>query len=214
MRTFLLCLLALSLYAVTGYAQEAVGARADERGRVELTTSIIRQRSCLPNTLNLDLRLSFRNTGTEPVILSKKSLQARMMISRSAEEAAAGKYARSLSYSLFANEDRTGSDFNAPTDLSGYVILRPGEVYESEDNVGLTTYEPAMTVGPRSFPEVDFTKGTHFLQIGVLTWPYGDDPAPLREQWKTKGVLWTKGLNSAPMPFTVDDASRGQSKCP
>jgi hypothetical protein len=48
MNQFLICLLAVSLYAVTGYAQEAVGAgapngvvaRADDRARVELTTSI------------------------------------------------------------------------------------------------------------------------------------------------------------------------------
>jgi hypothetical protein len=221
MNRLLICLLAVSLCAVASFAQGANGtksqngiaARADERGRVELTTTIIRRRSCSPNTLGLDLMLSFRNAGAEPVILSKRILLGRIMVSRSPEDAAAGKYLRAIRYSLFADEEKTGSAFETPTNLSGFVLLRPGEMYKSEENVSLTTYVPAMTAGARSFPEIDFSRGTYFLQLGVGTWPYVADPEPIREKWKANGFLWTQGLNSEPMPFTADNAEP-DTRCP
>jgi hypothetical protein len=86
-------------------------------------------------------------------------------------------------------------------------------VYESEEKVSLKTYVPAMTAGAKSFPEIDFSRGTYFLQIGVGTWPYVADPDSIREKWKDKGFLWTQGLNSAPMPFTADNAE-SDIKCP
>lgn len=220
MNRFLLSLLSVSLCAVMNLAQGAhnakapngVATRAVERERLELTTAIIRRRACFPNTLDLDLKLSFRNVGAEPIILSKKILLGRIMVSRNPEDAAANKYVTSLRYSLSADGPEPGYGF-APPNLSGFVFLRPGEVYESEENVSLMTYIPAMTAGARSFPKIDFSKGTYFLQIGIGTWPYVADPDRLREKWKNKGFLWTQGLNSAPMPFTADDVEP-DTKCP
>jgi hypothetical protein len=220
MNQFLICLLAVSLCAAASVAQGAhdakdlnsVTARADDPERLELSTAIIHRRSCSPNTLGLDLKLSFRNTGAEPVIISKKVLLGGIMVSRSPEDAAARKYVTSLRYSLFADEDVSRSALETPTYPSDFVLLRQGEVYETGENVSFTTYVPAMMAGAKSFPEIDFRKGTYFLQIGVDTWPYVADPDPLREKLKEKGFLWTQDLNSAPMPFTADNAGP-DAKC-
>lgn len=211
MNSVLTYLLAVSLCAATSFAQGAnkaqapsgVDARADAPERLELTTTVISRRSCAPLTLQLALRLSFRNAGQVPVILSKRILMSRVMVSRSPEDAAARKYLLSLRYSGFAGEDEPGFGFNTPTDLSGFVVLRPGEVYESEESVSFTTHIPALH-GPRPLPEVDFSSGTYLLQIGVGTWPYVADAAPIRERWKDRGFLWMRDLLSEPMPFTTD----------
>lgn len=220
MNRVLICLLAASLCATTSFAQRfngakapnVVSARGDTQERVKLTTAIMRRWSCFPGTLNLTLKLSFRNAGAESVILSKRISLGRIMISRSPEDAAARKYALSLRYTDFTGEDEPGFGFNTPTDLSGFVILRPGEVYESEEGVSFTTHVPAVP-GAKPLPEVNLTDGTNFLQIGVGTWPYVADPGPIREMWEGKGLLWTQGVLSEPMPFTVD---KGQpaTKCP
>ena len=220
MNRVLICLLAASLCATTSFAQSANGAKApndvaargDTQERVKLTTAIMRRWSCFPGTLNLALKLSFRNAGAEPVILSKRILLGRIMISRNPEDAAAGKYALSLRYTDFAGEDEPGFGFNIPTDLSGFVILRPGEAYESEESVSFTTHLPAVP-GTKPLPEINLTDGTNFLQIEVGTWPYVADPDPIREKWKRKGLLWTQGLLSAPMPFTADEDAP-VTKCP
>lgn len=220
MNSVLTCLLAVSLCATVlcargaddAAARPGVAAQADARERVELTTAIIRRRSCLPKTLDLTLKLRFRNAGEATVILSKRTLLGRILVSRSPEDAAAGKYMWSLRYSDFPGEDDAGFGFNAPTDLTNFVVLRPGEVYESEEGVAFTTRVPAVA-GPRPLPEIDFSDGTYFLQLGFLTWPYVADPAPLREKWKGKGFLWTRGLLSEPMPFTTDK-DEPITKCP
>jgi len=206
------CLLAVLLCAATSLAQRAnhadearsgVAAQAAARERVELTTAITRRRSCLPYTLELALKLRFRNSGEAPVILSKKALLGRIIVSRSPEDAAAGKHMQSLRYTDHPGQDEPGFGSDAPPDLTNFVVLRPGEVYESEESVPLMTYIPGAN-GPRPLPEIDFSSGTYFLQIGVLTWPYVADPGPIRGEWKDKGSLWTQGLLSAPMPFTTD----------
>jgi hypothetical protein len=220
MNSVLTCLLAVSLCAGTSFARGAndpkspydVAARADARGRVELTTTIIRQWSCFPDSLELALKLSFRNAGAEPVILSKRILLGRIIVSRTPEDAAARKYELSLRYTDFPGEDEPGFGFNTPTDLTNFVVLRPGEVYESEESVSFMTYLPALH-RPRPHPEVDLRDGIHFLQIGVGTWPYVADADPIQDKWKDKGLLWTQGLLSAPMPFTADK-DEPATKCP
>ena len=207
MNGVLTCLLAVSICAATSFAQGANNAKSQNglaaRERLELTTAITRRWSCSPGTLNLALKLSFRNAGEAPVILSKRVLMGRVMVSRNPEDAAARKYLLSLRYSDFADKDEPGFGFNTPTDLSGFVVLHPGELYESAESVSFTTHIPGLQ-GPRPLPEVDFSSGRYLLQIGVGTWPYVADAAPIRERWKDKGSLWTRDLLSEPMPFTTD----------
>lgn len=95
-----------------------------------------------------------------------------------------------------------GDGFDTP-DLSRFVVLRQGEVYESEERISIPTHLVSMPRA-RPFPEINLSGGTHLLQVVVGTWPYVADPKPLRKEWKGKGFLWTDGLLSEPMPFKLD----------
>lgn len=220
MNHLLNCLLAFSLCATTGLAQRAndvkspisVATSIEVQKQLELTTTIVRRWSCGPGSLSLTLKLSFRNAGTESIILSKRILMGRIMVSRNLDDAAAKKYSLSLRYTEFAGENEPGFGFNTPTDLSGFVVLRPKEVYESEESISIPTRLVALP-GTKPLPEVDLSDGTHLLQIEVGSWPYVADPAPIRQSWKDKGYLWTRGLLSTAMSFTVKK-DEPVTKCP
>jgi hypothetical protein len=166
-----------------------------------LTTGIVDQWSCGPGSLVLKLKLSIRNTGGGPVILSRTVLFGNIMVSRDAEAAAARKYELSYRYSDFSSDPDFGLN---PPELSGFVVLRPGEVYEpAAEEVSIPTYWPALT-GSKPRPAVNLQDGTHYLRIGIGTWPYIAESGPFRRAWKAKGVLWSQGLLSEPMPFAVN----------
>ena len=170
--------------------------RTKAETRLQLTTSVTDQVFCAPENLVLGLRLTFRNIGKEPVILNKRILFGGLMVSRDLKAAAARKYETSLRYDLFGG-DESESGLNPPTDLSNFVILSPGEQYELADRVSVWTNDVTPQTGN------NLRDGTHFLQIEVGTWPYIIDPKPYHKKWKGKGFLWSQGLTSQPMPFTV-----------
>ena len=209
MKLILTCLLSALLCTPAAFAQRVPGengrtesgAQTTARGQLQLTTSIIKHWSCGPGNLSLALKLSFRNAGTEPVILSKRILMGGLMVSRDLDDAAAKKYELSLRYTDYSAEP--GFGFKSPTDLSAFSILRPGEVYESEEHVSVPTH---LGEQPAADPRrgLQLSDGTHYLQITVGTWPYVAPAAPLRRKWRDKGLLWSQGLVSSPMPFTVD----------
>lgn len=217
MKSILTCLLSVLLYATAVFAQQPAdtkvetrpAALADTKEQLVFTTSIVKRSSCGPNHLALDLKLRFQNTGKNPVILSKKIFIGSFMVSRNLDDAAAKKYALSIRYSDF--DVGPGDGFYTP-DLSRFVLLRQGEVYEFEQSVSFPTRSVSVP-GAKPFPEIDISDGTHLLQIVVGTWPYVADPKPNRKEWKGKGLLWTKSLLSEPMPFTVDK-NEPITKCP
>jgi hypothetical protein len=151
------------------------------------------------------LKLTFRNTGRQPVILSKRILMGGFGVSSNSADAAARKYKTSVRYSDFAGAGESGFGLNPPADLSRFAILRPGETYDSEEEVTIHTRSDELPSTRRRIG-VDLNDGTHFLRIAVGTWPYVADPEPIRQVWKDKGFLWSGSLLSEPMPFSVDKA--------
>lgn len=190
MKSILTCLLSVLLYATAVLAEKPTdtkvrtgpAALADTKKQLVFTTIIVKQWSCGPNQLGLALKLRFKNTGKNPVILSKKIFIGSFMVSRNLDDAAAKKYALSIRYSDF--DVGPGDGFYTP-DLSRFVLLRQGEVYESEESISFPT-RLVSEPGARPFPEIDISEGTHLLQIVVGTWPYVADPKPIRKEWKGK----------------------------
>jgi hypothetical protein len=134
------------------------------------------------------------------VILDKKILIADTMVSRDLNSAATKRYEQELRYDLF---DAPGSK---PADLSTFVILLPGNVYEFEDRLSVTVND-----GSPLFKD-GLGSGIHFLQVGVATWNFMADPINFRKKWKDKGYLWSSPVTSQPMSFTVE-LNRPTKKC-
>jgi hypothetical protein len=168
-----------------------------------LTTTIISRVSCSPDLFGLSLRLTFRNSGSEPVIIDKRSFWVRSLVSSSYKTAAAGKYID------WSRGDMWGSMPLRPTDLSDFVILNPGELYDSEKE----TRSSFMVSDDPANPFHRLRPGSYFLQIDVATWAYMENAGPFRKAWREKGYLWSEGITSEPMPFTIEK-DRAIVKCP
>jgi hypothetical protein len=170
--------------------------RNDAKAQLQLTTSILKQMYCSPEHIGFSLKLVFRNIGREPIILNKKYLLGSVVVSRDLRAAAAKQYETYIRYEIFGSNE-PGFGLDLPT-ISDFMILTPGESYEFEDNVSVLTNNVTPPAEGYLHP------GTHFLQIGVGTWPYIADSKPYRKKWKGKGYLWSQGLISLPLPFIVE----------
>src|ERR1041385_8583984 len=170
-------------------SQTVVTKNAHGKPQLELVTRIVEQHSCATHNLGFTMRFIVRNTGGLAVILDRNILISNVMVSRDSRSAATRRYEQELRYDLF------DAPKSAPADLSNFVILSPGNVYEFEDRVSVTVNDgsPLFKVG--------LGPGTHFLQVGVATWYYRSDPIVFAKQWRDKGYLWSNALTSLPMPF-------------
>jgi hypothetical protein len=88
------------------------------------------------------------------------------------------------------------------------VILKPGEVYDFEK----VTRASFMVSDDPANPFHRLRPGNYFLQIEVATWTYMEEAEPFRKAWVDKGYLWSKGVTSQPMPFTLEQ-NRPIEKC-
>jgi hypothetical protein len=191
-------------FIVTFYAQAAFShthsresaGDTQSPAQLRLTTNIVEQRYCSRTRLSLTLRLTFTNIGHEPVILDKKSsVIGKHMVSRNLKDAATKKYEYEVS--TFYTRRGTGLRLDPPAQ-SLFVILKPGESYDLETNLGLSLYDGTKD------SKNDLRAGEHVLQVKVWTWYYPFPAESFREKWREKGFLWSKDITSLPMPLRVD----------
>lgn len=184
--------------------EPSLRAAAARRAPVKFTTSIVKETSCSPNHLSFELKFTFKNVGSEPIILDKQSFVGRTMVSESLKAAAAKRYATEIRAHLYADVFPL-----SPKDMTDFAVVQPGETYD------LQTRDTRVSISiddgaPRS---KDYLRpGSYFLQVEIATWTYLNDAEEFREKWKDRGVLWSKGLTSQPMPFVVTQ-DRPISKC-
>jgi len=165
------------------------------KARLQLTTTVVRERSCFPGHLGLALKFTFRNVGEEPVIVDKRSFIERAFVSRTLKAASVRKYEQEIRADQY-----DGSYFDLP-DMSTFVIIRPGESYDLENSQ--TRVSLSVDQGtPRT--KDGLHTGSYFLQVEVATWFYFADATQSQRKWRDKGYLWSEGLTSQPMPFTVE----------
>lgn len=172
---------------------------------LELTTSVARQLYCKSigkelSTLRLDLRLTYKNIGQQPIILYKGSnIAFRQMISASVQNAATNRYLSDISFMV----DMT----NLPTISGGanpdknFVVIPSGETF------GTTALRGAIVFLRRNGDDKDaggIDAGEYVLQVEVPTFPYpGSLESELRTRWKASGDLWGENVISRPMTFEV-----------
>jgi len=194
----LFVLLGTAITAQTVTAELTSGkpiASAPRNARLQLTTSIVKERSCFAGHLALGLRLSFSNTGSEPVILDKRSVITRAFVGRSPSALAARKYDQAI------RADQWGSYFLAdPGNMSTLTVIQPGEAFDLETDQTRVSLD---VVGAAHESKGLPVAGNYFLQIEVATWTYLPDPARYKKAWGDKGYLWSEGLTSEPMSFVV-----------
>lgn len=212
--TFLLLLLSggssIPMHALTNGSNNAAYP-VSSKTKLQLTTSIIEYLSCHPSGLTLRLLLTFRNIGTEKIILDKRSsIVGRHFVSRNLKALAAGNY-EETGRAEFDSGPYIPDAPDVPKDMSDFIILAPGEVYEAQS--GWTRVHFTVNDGT-PHTEDGLGYGSHFLQVEIGTWPYASESVVkrARKQWRDRGYLWTEPLISSPIQFTIE-RNRQISKC-
>ena len=204
MRNLVTAVLLLIIGATSLPHKTNLAAGTIRKARLELTTSIVTEKSCFLGHLGLYLRFTFRNTGEEPVILDKRSFVIRSLVSRSLNAAIGRKYVQEVRADVFA--DSFPMD---PSGLSDFVILQPTETYDLQTE---QTRVSLYVAGNKKASKDDLRPGNYFLQVEVATWTYLRNSEQFRQRWRTNGVLWSEGLTSQPMAFVIEQ-NRSISKC-
>jgi hypothetical protein len=166
---------------------------------LELTAEIVSQNYCAVTSdsaaLEIKLRLRYRNTGSQRIILYKGHdlfFQSRI---RSAPENPAGPYEVWLVHSRYFDEEVEPIDQSSPGRV--FLSLPPGGVYQREIMIGAGVVNDKVARGDSSI-----NAGDHTLQIIVSTWYKSRSLAQkLREEWQSKGLLWAESLASTPIHF-------------
>jgi hypothetical protein len=204
MRNLVAAVLLLVVGGIPSPNKPTLAATTARKAQLQLTTSIVREKSCSRDHLSLELKFTFRNVGAEPVIIDKGSFVMRAMISQSLKAAVAKRYEAETHARLFADIFPL-----RPKDISNFAVIGAGESYDLQtENTRVSFLIDDGT--PRS--KEYLRPGNYFLQIEIATWTYMDDAEQFRRTWKSNGVLWSEGLTSQPMPFVVEQ-SRPISKC-
>jgi hypothetical protein len=158
---------------------------------LQLNTELIKLEACSEDRLRFTLRLHYTNKGNNVVILDKRNSDIpRYMVSRSLKNAIRKKYEMEAHVLLGLD-----AAMDSVPDESQFVILKPGESY--------SVVEVFHFAG--SDDEERPLRGLNFLQFVVLKWYYPRaSNTKWREQWQTKGYLWSDPITSNPMPFVVE----------
>jgi hypothetical protein len=207
MKLLPILLLLIVCCALTIAAQEAlvenIGSKSipqiQSTVELQLTTSIIEQNYRCPNSIGFKLRLTFKNTGSESVILDKNSFVLGRFISRDETEASAKRFEINEYFDIFDGEYLLAD----PSEMSNFVILKPAQDFSIDDGIGSFSVDNGA-----SNQKGLLRPGSHVLQVEVNTWTHLADAKLFQRKWKDKGFLWAQGLISQPMAFTVESTHK------
>jgi hypothetical protein len=177
-------------------------AAADLSDDLKLTMRVVNQSYCYHGTdmfsIFLALRLRYTNMSASTVILRKNlDAKAEVLVSTDQQSAAKGIYEYHWTPALPSSFKDRGSYGDTPDER--FVTLKPGQAYETDDNVEI----PVTQQGLHPFRD-SVSPGKHVLTIKYFTWLEGQSLADqLRKRWNTKGGLFSSVVASEPIWFEV-----------
>jgi hypothetical protein len=190
-----LLLLAASSYSLTVCAEQPKPPKKP----LELTAEIISQSYCAVNqdasSLELRLKLRFRNVGNQKLILYKGHDFFYQTKIRTAPENPSGPYEVWVVNSRYFDEEVEVIDRTSPGKV--FVTLPPGGVYSTEIRIGVGVVNERVDRGDSAIRD-----GDHTLLLIASTWYQSRALAQkLRQEWQRKGLLWSEPLDSRLIHF-------------
>ena len=192
-RSLLLLLAALVWLSPTSVKAQVKSAKAP----LELTAEIISQNYCAAGsdseTLEMDLKLRYRNVGNQKLILYR----GHDLFYQTRVRSTGGAHPYEV---LFLNSRYFDQEFESIEQAvpgKVFVNLSPGSVYERKLLVGIALVPEGVGRGNSAIGA-----GDHTLQLIVSTWYKPRNLAEkLSKQWEPKGLLWFDPVVSPPIHF-------------
>ncbi len=167
---------------------------------------------------SLELRLQFTNISGQPIILSRKIEPPSIVrVARDLRAGERGDFLFAPDVHFTVSEIPRGPTFGDAPDLKLFVLLAPGEKFE--------TLVPANVFGANDAGRAKkgnglLAKGSYELQVGVYMWPYEwpyfdlkTSSQELKRRWTKYGDLATGLVYSDFTPFTLPEHFKNPS-CP
>jgi hypothetical protein len=166
---------------------------------LEFTAEIISRSYCSINadasSLEIKLRLRFRNVGKQKIILYNGHDLFYQTKIRSAPGSPAGPYEVWVVNSRYFDEEDEAIDQTSPGKV--FITVAPGAIHSREIVIGVELVTEKVDRGDSSI-----RSGDHTLQLIASNWYQSRALAQkLREEWQMKGLLWSDPLDSRPIHF-------------
>lgn len=175
-----------------------------EQSEITLTLTVLATKYCVAtedtDILHAETLLRFTNVSGRRIILFRGSnLVVRTLVSKSLEEAAAGKPELDAMGTYVTSESSAKGIYGKkPGDA--FITLSPGGTFETSTSV---SFEVSRT---DEAPRFAIRPGSHLLQVVVSTWPQsGESPANVAARWADSGFLRYTPIKSEPAVFRVDN---------
>lgn len=195
--------LSVGLALLAACAAAAGGRTGAQSAPVEVTAEIVGQRYCAVSpaltSLQINLRVRYRNTGTQKLILYKGHDLFFQTKVRAAAPDAKGARPYEVTYLNSRYFDEEFEPIEQATPSRVFAVLRPGAAYEREMTVGVAVAGEGAERGVQAVAE-----GEHTLQLIISTW-YKSRPLAekLRARWQDRGLLLIDPVTTLPVKLSV-----------
>jgi hypothetical protein len=205
----------ISLLIITGTLTLAGASfSSPDQGRLIATAEITSQKYCPAGDerfkVVLTSRLKFENHTSRALILDKqvgKSPDERI-IAKNKESLALRDYEDDPIFDSFGSEDPPHFKPSIHLLRSNFVILEPGEAFDSGATIELFVW---YTHEPGRKGMIDY--GSHALQMGFVGWRYSAAASKFSDAWRKFGELVTEEIYTEPIDFQIPRNPKIEVKC-
>lgn len=159
----------------------------------------------------LKLRVKFVNRSKRAVILDKEIGKAwyREKVARTLEDLHAGKYEYNPNIDwFFSDKDKLPDKPKAKSPSPDFVILSPGQTFESEINTSVV----AQYENPKDFAG-SIRPGVHIFQMELSAWNHPDEASVFAKSWQKFGDLVTGVIRTEPLEISIPSNPKVERNC-
>lgn len=175
----------------------AFGQLSTHTDKVPIMAAVLeikRQTYCSSRHMRLDLKATFTNSSSEPILLSRRTKSSLHGIVSPIDGGDPLEFHTPMfEVHLVKNQRPTVPD------IKNFVSLGPGESFSINTN-----FDRIVVRRSRDDDDGDLLPAKYTLKMTFDTWFYHpNDIAIFQERWKGKGILWTEGITSRPVEFEI-----------
>jgi hypothetical protein len=155
--------------------------------------------------------VKYVNRGQRAVILEKAIGKAwySVKVARTLEDLHAGNYEYNPNIDwFFTDKDKLPDKPNAKSPSQDFVILSPGQMFESEiDAAVVAQYE-----NPKNFVG-SIRPGVHVLQLELSAWSHTGESSEFAKSWRKFGDLATDVIKTEPLEIRIPSNPKVEENC-
>jgi hypothetical protein len=159
----------------------------------------------------LRLRVKYVNRSERTVILDKEIGKAWYgeKVARTLEDLSAGKYEYNPNNDwFFSDKDKLPDVPNAQSPSPDFVILSPGQTFESEINASVV----AQYEAPKDFAG-SVRPGVHVFQMELSAWNHPGEASEFAKSWRKFGDLVTGVVKTEPLEIRIPSNPNVERDC-